>query len=420
MAGISYSIVSKRSALSLCVITALLAAQPASAYFNLYKKDGMAFDLYGGLEAYATKDSSEYNFDASKNPRLTHIVDQTYNERLTDEQVRLGHNNNSAYMGFRATQIINKDWTATGNIQLSYQNTANVDNANISLARKGVGNIAVGRQWLHSIRSTGTYSVMSSFADTALRADYIGMPNLHVSGYYLFPELGDTRKYARDTSYQAKSGFGVSGLYTFDMGARNTLDLGLAYADRTHNVDQNSLYWETAPNPAKDAEVFYSIWTPKKITAFAGSAKWQYNNLAVAVDAGQSVGEINSDNILKETTDPVVASVKDVTTKAYGVKVGIDVNPKLNLNAKYGVRTLSYDVKGRQNVIGNVGTEGWERYVPDSIDSDIWSVGADYKVLSNITAAASYSLENHEVKLDGRDLATKKDNRISLGLIYEF
>lgn len=282
----------------LLVLALASVSLQSHAIYNLYKKDGLSFDVNGEVNLYLESDK------VTGESTLTNI-----HQELTDERVRLLPEQGASWIDFRASQELPNNWRATGTLGMGYakgNGSSFLNSANLSFDKLNVGAITLGRQYLHTgyVPRTGTYSSLETFGEQAVRLDYYGMPNLHVSSYYLFPSSNDVRRGSNSTKTE---GFGLSGSYT------------IPFAD-SHNVRLAAGFSNSKANPRNRDRA------SPNVDSFGVSAEYRLNKFVAAVDYGRQDVELGGSLIAKSESDIM------------GVKVGYEVSPRLNLMAGYGVR----------------------------------------------------------------------------------
>lgn len=390
----------KKTVLSAMTAIALIGlVSPASAIYNLYKKDGLSFDVNGEVNIYAEKINA--NLTGQLSPNLTGIKQQ-----LTDEKVRLYPDMGASWIDFRASQALDDDWRVTGTLGLGYVqgNTgAHLNSASVSLDKMNVGAVTLGRQYLHTgfVTRTGTYTPLDTFGEQTVRLDYYGLPNLHTSAYYLLPSSTDVRRVADGVEV---GGYGASASYKLSIEDDQSVRFAAGYS---HNQ----------ANPQTTDGI------PTKSNNYAVSAEYRLGDAMVAADYGRRQAKLNG------------RFVAGSDTEYLGVKVGYELTPRLNLMAGYGTRnsgrsyatgvtgaaistTLAAGLNNPQ--AGGLPAQMFAPFLFDELKERQLYVRGDYYLRENMRVYAQLTNQEIQARQQNQDYAKLNDNSYRLGVSFVF
>lgn len=425
------------------VIGVASMAMNAQAIYNLYKKDGFTLDINGQVDVQATKTdrtssvlktSDEWYFVTNGAAFRTHAAGTVLAD--TDKKTRLGQTHGVSFLDIRGSQILPYDWRVTGNIGLGYTSERNMylSNSSLSLDKKNIGAITLGRQFLHTnyVNRTGTDTPLDIFSSSALRLDYYAPKGLHASAYYSFAGYGDVRT---ENNIEQDSGYGASLSYRFPMSANQSLRLGLGYTQANYNPVTNIDWIGNTLNRY-----------PAKTQGYAGSLEYQVGKLLLAADYGQKKETMSASEkvaISGKTTDYLGAKIAYDITPVWQMSVGYGVK-KANTTLKHGRLALSNDADGLwiaavdaaiasgvdpndRNAINAAGRSGLysyvsptDRYLFDRADSKEMYIQTDYRIRPNVRLYGRYDTETTTYKLGGENLSRDKDNNIRAGIVFTF
>lgn len=381
----------KKHALTLGIVVALASTSGHAAY-NLYKNDGLSFDVNGEVNLYADKQS----------PTLTGqspILARFYQD-LSDERLRLNTASSATWVDFRASQDLPNNYRATGTIGMGYLQGGGtqLNNANLSIDKLNVGAITFGRQYLHTgyVTRTGTYTPLDVFGEQAIRLDYYGLNNLHTSAYYLLPSSNDVRR----RSDGKIEGFGASASYVVPFSDNHSLRLATGYS-------KNRAFPSSSSNTALNGE------------GVAASAEYRFGKLLAAADFGKQDAKYRNQWIANSSTDIM------------SFKVGYEITPKFNLMAGYGIkeskanRQTGIDQTAIEQQLATVasregGTSLLSTILYDNYKEQQSYVRGDYYLRDNVRL---YGIAEQAVgtgKVADVEYAKFKDNSYRLGVSLSF
>lgn len=380
-------------------ILAIIATTPAHAIYNLYKNDGLSFDMSGEVNFYAQKQKVA---EQGQTQALSHI----YNE-LDDQRLRLHTAQGSSWVDFRATQDLKNGYRATGTLGLGYAQgggSAFLNNANLSIDKLNVGAITFGRQYLHTgyVARTGTFTPLDVFGEQAIRLDYYGIDSLHASAYYLFPSSTDVRSPSNSTKTE---GFGASVSY-------------LAPFSDTHSLRLATGYSNNKANPRTSGR--NSV--PSESEGYLSSAEYRYSKLLLAADYGQSKATLGGNLIVDSKSD------------YKGIKVGYEVTPKFNLMAGYGVKDTkatrpagvnqmaveSAILSGINGSFGSIETSLKTSLLYDKLTQKTTYVRGDYYLRDNVRLYGLVEDKKLNGQVGGQDYAKLENTAYRLGVSLTF
>lgn len=396
----------------------------ANAVYNLYKKDGLTLDINGQVDIQATKndnsftvlrDSNLWSFGANGAAQFTPQSAGTV-LTSTDKKTRLNSNQGVSFVEFRGAQVMSKDWRVTGNVGLGYSDARNLylSNASLSLDKKNIGAMTLGRQYLHTnyVNRTGTDTPLDIFSSSALRLDYYGIKGLHASTYYSFTGSNDVR--VADNAL--RSGYGASLSYRVPFANNQAVRFGAGY---THGKFE--------PRPFADWIDNTMNRNPAKAQGVAGSLEYQAGKFLVAADFGQK----------KETMSSDARTPIDVKTTDYlGAKLAFDINPVWQISAGYGVKKAETKLKSGAFALSNDVNALWaaggrpalssyvapnEQYLFDKAETKETYVQTDYRLRPNVRLYGRYDTETTTYSLNNvGDYAKAKDNNARIGFVFSF
>lgn len=389
----------KKHALTLGVL-AIVATTPAHAIYNLYKNDGLSFDMSGEVNFYAQKQKVT---EQGQSVVLSHV----YNE-LDDERLRLHTAQGSSWIDFRATQDLKNGYRATGTLGLGYAQgggNAFLNNANLSIDKLNMGAITFGRQYLHTgyVARTGTFTPLDVFGEQAIRLDYYGTENLHASAYYLFPSSTDVRRPSNSTKTE---GFGASLSYLAPFSNGHSLRLATGYSN----------------NKANPRDAGTNNRTASEVEGYLSSAEYRYGKFLLAADYGQSKSTLKGNLIVNSKSD------------YKGVKVGYEITPKFNLMAGYGVkdtkatrpagvnqmaveREISSGIRGG---LGDIAVSLQTSLLYDKLSQKTTYVRGDYYLRDNVRLYGLVEDNKLNGQVGGQDYAKLENTAYRLGVSLTF
>lgn len=412
-------------------------AMNAQAIYNLYKKDGFTLDINGQVDVQATKTDKTHKVltEAQNLYRITRgqnignlsyeIMPAGYIWSDTDKKTRLGQTHGVSFLDIRGSQILPYDWRVTGNIGLGYTNERNMylSNSSLSLDKKNIGAITLGRQFLHTnyVNRTGTDTPLDIFSSSALRLDYYAPKGFHASAYYSFAGYGDVRT---ENNIEQDSGYGASLSYRFPMSANQSLRLGLGYTQANYNpVTTGFGYFGNQNTLNQYAE---------KTQGYAGSLEYQVGKLLLAADYGQKKESMSKR--LQEYIDDPMTSLDSRTTDYLGAKIAYDITPVWQMSVGYGVKKATTKLKNGVSPLTNSINDIFvhhqafhpsyvapnSRYLFDKADTKEMYFQTDYRIRPNVRLYGRYDTESTTYKVGGKDLSQEKDNNIRAGVVFTF
>lgn len=393
----------------------------ANAVYNIYKKDGLTLDINGQIDVQATK--SDVTRTALKDADYYPVTGgyqaitagQTISD--TDKKTRLNQNQGVSFVDFRGAQVLPKDWRVTGNVGLGYSDARNLylSNASLSLDKKNIGAVTLGRQYLHTnyVNRTGTDTPLDIFSTSALRFDYYGLKNLHASAFYSFVGYNDVRT---ENNTEQKSGYGASLSYRVPFANNQSLRFGAGYTQSDFNPVTTGTSWRS--NTLNQY--------PEKAQGVAGSLEYQVGKFLVAADFGQK----------KETLSKSTATPLDTRTTDYlGAKLAFDINPVWQISAGYGTKKADTTLKPNAFALSNDavtlngagGAAALVSYV-SPVDNYLFSaadtkeiyIQTDYRLRPNVRLYGRYDDETTTYKLNGADFSKAKDKNARIGFVFSF
>lgn len=400
------------------VMGVALAGLNASAVYNIYRNNGLTLDINGQIDVQGTK--SDVTRTALQNadyyPAAGGYQAVTAGQELssTDKKTRLNQNHGVSFVDFRGAQVLPQDWRVTGNVGLGYSDANNLylSNASLSLDKKNIGAITLGRQYLHTnyVNRTGTDTPLDIFSTSALRLDYYGLKNLHTSAYYSFIGYNDVRT---ENNTEQKSGYGVSLSYRVPFANNQSLRFGAGYSQADFNPVTTGLAWRS--NTLNRY--------PEKAQGVAGSLEYQVGKFLVAADFGQK----------KETMSKSTSTPLDTRTTDYlGAKLAFDINPVWQISAGYGTKKADTTLKSgvaalsndavALNAVGGLNSyvSPVDNYLFSKADTKEMYIQTDYRLRPNVRLYGRYDDETTTYKLNGADFSKAKDKNARIGFVFSF
>lgn len=402
------------------LVSAIGLSMSSQAVYNLYTKDGLSLDINGQIDMQATKKDAKHKIlnddgnDWSTNGVRPFVDSMPAEKNATDRKTRLGQNHGVSYVEFRASQKLPNDWRATANIGLGYSDARDMylSNSSLSMDKKGIGAISLGRQYLHTnyVNRTGTDTPLDIFSTSALRLDYYGRKGLHTSAYYSFSGINDVRK---DDNSGIKSGYGASLSYRLPVAEDQSVRFGVGY---TQNKANPAIVNTTFNN--QDYRWVHNSLNqyPAKTQGVAGSIEYQAGQFLVAADIGRK----------KESYSKDARATLDTKTSNYlGAKVAYDINPVFQVSGGYGIKKASTDLKNgaaplSTTVPGYSYVDGDELYLFDKAKTEESYVQLDYRVRPNVRLYTRYDVEETTYKVAEQDVSKLSDKNVRAGLVFTF
>lgn len=401
------------------------------AVYNLYTKDGLSLDINGQIDMQATNQDAKHHIlndgdgeDWHSDGRVSPVETP---KDATDKQTRLGQNQGVSYVEFRASQKLPNDWRTTANIGLGYSDSRNMylSNSSLSIDKKGIGAVSLGRQYLHTnyVNRTGTDTPLDIFSTSALRLDYYGQKGLHASAYYSFSGVNDVRK---DDNSGIKSGYGASLSYRYPIKADHSVRFGLGYSQKEANPAYTPIVLNSGGNRVDFGWINNTLnQHPAQTQSVAGSVEYQVGKLLVAADIGRK----------KETFSKDEKTPLDTKTSDYlGAKVAYDINPIFQVSAGHGIKKASTQLKkGAKPLSTDLRTldpndpkqyysyvDGDETHLFDNADTKESYVQLDYRVRPNVRLYTRYDIEETTFKVASKDISRLSDKNVRAGLVFTF
>lgn len=413
------------SALALMVSVAA-SGMSANAVYNLYKKDGLTFDINGQADMQFTKNDAKHELlvDADHIYRLSsgnlQYTSLKAGEELaaTDKRTRLGQDHGVSYIDIRGAQVLPGDWRITGNFGIGYSSSKNLylSNSSVSFDKKDIGAISLGRQYLHTgyVNRTGTDTPLDIFSSSAVRLDYYGLPGLHASAYYSLAGSNDVRKEANNA---IKSGYGVSASYKLPLSENSSIRLAAGYTQNRANPVTTNITTYSGVNALNS--------TPEKARGMAASAELQAGDFLIALDAGRK-----NEDMSTSTKTPL----DSVQTNYLGAKVAYDINPVFRISAGYGVKkaekTLKESATPLFTTVDNyqdAKTDKALSYVTPAekdlfhkIDTKEMYAQIDYRIRPNVRLYTRFDNEVITNKLNDQDFSKLTDKNYRAGVVFTF
>lgn len=410
------------------VMGVALAGLNASAVYNIYRNNGLTLDINGQVDVQATRTDAGITAlqraetrDANFNQSFVE-AGATVSGTDTDKKTRLSQNHGVSYIDFRGAQVLPQDWRVTGNVGLGYSDANNLylSNASLSLDKKNIGAITLGRQYLHTnyVNRTGTDTPLDIFSTSALRLDYYGLKNLHASAYYSFIGLNDVRN---TSNTEQKSGYGASLSYRVPLANNQSFRIGAGYTESRFNP---ALITATTSNSFWLANANTMNRYPEKAEGAAASLEYQVGKFLVAADFGQ-----RKEKMVGHTNAPIDTK----TTDYFGAKLAYDINPVWQVSAGYGVKKADVklkDGKTLSNDVNGLFAGGWaglynyvdvkEQYLFNKADTKEMYIQTDYRLRPNVRLYGRYDDETTTYKLNGADFSKAKDKNARIGFVFSF
>lgn len=405
----------------------------AQAVYNLYKKDGFTLDINGQVDVQATKQDYKHEvlhdwdafdwllgYENGVRRPYRNTMANTYTKTSTDKEARLGQTHGVSFLDIRGSQILPYDWRVTGNIGLGYQSDRNMylSNSSLSLDKKNIGAITLGRQFLHTnyVNRTGTDTPLDIFSSSALRLDYYAPKGLHASAYYSFASINDVRN---NDNTGIKSGYGASLSYRVPFAPNQSVRFGAGYTVHTANPKYDEVMFGTPPNR------FDYGWAdnnlnryPAKAEGAALSVEYQAGKLLLAADVGQK----------KETMSKDTRTLLDTKKSDYlGAKIAYDITPVWQMSVGYGIKKTNTTLKRGVAPLafdwdnGDWGyIDGDEKYLFDKAKTKETYFQTDYRIRPNVRLYGRYDTEATTYTVADKDFGKEKDNNIRAGVVFTF
>lgn len=405
----------KNLSIVIALATVGTATVPATAVYNLYKKDGLSLDINGEINVHARQDQTEFSLQnpagastiLGNNPDGSLAVETLmagHHDEYSDRRVRLGQDEGASWTEFRGSQQLPNDWRVTGTIGFGYFDSATgmyLSNANLAFDKKNLGSVSVGRQYLHTgyVTRTGTFTPLDTFSARSIRLDYTAIPNLHLSTYYSTPSSNDVRQ---ENSAEVE-GFGVSASYRHPIAQDHSVRVAVGYTDSRKNPATTG---RTSNIYAVDSQ------------GVAGSLEYRYGGLLLAGDVGQKSEDLNG------------TVTKSAKSDYMGVKVGYEFSPRFSASVGYGVKDTKRTNQGA--VIGTYKAEDCidpactnlvsasESYLFDDVKEQRAYVRGDYYLRDNVRLYGRYDQAEQQSKLNGQNFAKFDSNEYRLGVSFTF
>lgn len=372
------------NALSVAIASLCFASQ-SHAVYNLYTKDGLSVDLNGEIGVMAYKKESTFTALNEGGVQLSKAIElaQGTTEEQSDKRVRLGEEAGSSWIEVRGSQKMNDGWRATGTIGLGYvgrnalttQGGAYLSTANVSIDKKNLGAVTVGRQFLHTayVPRTGTYTPLENYGGQSIRLDYTGVPNLHTSAYYNLPSSSDVRTKNKDET----KGYGASASYLYPINDKSSVRVAAGYTNSERN-------------PINEDD---SVAVGTKSSAV--SLEYRYDRLLLAADYGKRKEDIKGYYVDNADIDYL------------GAKIGYAVTPTFNVAVGYGTKDIKRNpIAARQN-IDAASLNSWVKaygrldYFLESVEEKRVYTQADYYLRNNLRLYGR--VDNYETQTRARD-----------------
>lgn len=388
--------------------SAVYASLPTHAAYNLYRKDGLSFDVHGEInlnfknrDDQLTLQNNTSGYVIGSNGNWKAYSDAYY--QRSDRRTRLGQDEGASWLEFRGSQEMNNDWRVSGTVGLGYADSetgAYLNTANIVFDKKDKGAIGIGRQYLHTgyVTRTGTYTPLDNFGETSVRLDYTAIPNLHLSAYYSTPYSTDVR----GLSNLEVEGFGASASYLHKMPHNQSVRFAVGHSDSRANPQTNeSRQGNEVPVDSKGT---------------AASIEYRNGKFLAAVDYGVKKEELNGTAVSAADSDYL------------GVKLGYQFTPKFSMTAGYGTQDI--ERKYQSGVTPNFVDCNF-RYCTDMFDlysSFLFGksehersyVRGDYYLRENVRLYGRIDKEEIQNKHDNQDVSHFENTTYRAGVAFSF
>lgn len=324
-------------------------------------RDGLNLYIGGSANPKISTTSNKFRYTMA-NPAI-------YGENGTLEQVLADQDRQDADRRLRAegahdagielyaSQVLTKKLTLSGSTYLTYDQDASRNHGalwgvSLDFGSFGeLGRITVGDSWTRlPVRQTDVDNIIQNRGRN-VSARYTGIPDLTISGYYLFNASSDQNdRYAHGLH---KSN-GISADYKFDFGARKNLTLAAGYTKSNGNK-----------NP-------YYVDDVIKGNSYLLGVGFQHNDLKVGLDYGERTNTYNG------------VWWNDLESKVYGVKATYELSPRLTGTLSYAHKTdnnskpISFDYIAQNRSVN-------ESMVFDKVKQDRYIAKLDYKLYKNIS-----------------------------------
>lgn len=415
------------------IAAVVLVGTQSHAVYNLYKKDGLSIDINGQIDVQATKQNTLMQLSKDGLDVITPIK-KGFKLDSTDNKTRIGQPGSGiSYLDVRGSQILPQDWRATANIGLNYsdENNLYLANSSLSLDKKDIGAISIGRQYLHTnyVNRAGIATPLDTFSSNALRLDYYGLEGLHASAYYSFTGSNDVRQ-PHNTALL--SGMGASASYKLPFAHNQSLRTAIGVTQSTFKpvTDTDVTLEGIKGSQARWRDNSLNKY-PEKTQGIAGSLEYQMGSFLVAADLGRKYETMSKSGF---------TPLKQKTSNYWGGKLAYNINPVFGLTAGYGViktkatlkdgaTPLSNDIIPTVNSVVGDGAEGGklysyvspsERHLFDQILTKQAYAQADYRIRPNVRLYGRYEKTDTANQLGKSNFSTIKDNTYRAGVVFTF
>lgn len=349
-----------------------VAAMPAHSLWidTPNVRDGLQFNIYNSVYPRVSTTSDKLTYVLGDpalygaNGTLEQVL-RDQGRKENDERARL-QGTSSLATQFVGRQAINKDWTAVGTIYLQYNpnSTRNWGAPwGISLA-SNAATVALGTTFAGlDVGQTDADSVLAE-SGTAVSVEYTDIPNFTVNAFHMLTQSSDNND---RTEFGWHKNNGLSASYTFNFAPRNELKVA---AGATISKGHDSPWYVNQTGKAK---------------GYMGSVSYQYGNLKLAADYGESEEKFNG------------VWFDELNTKSYGVKATYKFTPRLTSSLSYSHLTADNtkpvtlaEIAGRRIGLND------ERYFFDKTKKDRYKFETSYNVWRGIDVIGS--VENAETR----------------------
>lgn len=405
------------------------------AVFNLYKKDGLTLDINGQLDIQASKQDYKHtvlndidgrNWQKTTRPFYENI-NTPHTLQKSDKKTRLGQTHGVSFVEFRGSQALPNDWRVTGQIGLGYSDARDMylNNTSLSLDKKDLGAITLGRQYLHTnyVNRSGTDTPLDIFSQSAVRLDYYGVKGLHASAYYSLSDLNDVRQ---DSNSGIKSGFGTSTSYRFSLANNQNIRVAAGYSEHSANPKYTPLFFGGSDYGWIDNDLNQYA---KKTRGVAASVEYQVGKFLVAADIGRKTEKM-ADHAYSAQ---VGFTPLDTRTSDYlGAKIAYDINPVFQVSAGYGSKKADTKLKQGVTPLTTNGrtlqtkadfysyVDGDDTHLFDKAKTREAYVQADYRIRPNVRLYTRYDREKTSYKVANTTTNEVVDNNVRAGVVFSF
>lgn len=329
-------------------------------------RDGLQFGLFASARPQLTHTSDKFTYTLG-DPRIYGqagtiaqvLADQDRQD--ADRRLRAA-GTNSASVQIAARQALTKDLTLRGNVLLSYNPNGHSNHGalwGVSLDIDRFGSVSVGDQWTRLPVSESDADNIVQANGTNIAVEYTKIPNLTLSGYHMLTAAEDIRN-PRDSGWHKSTGAGAQ--YEFNFAPRKKVSVA---AGVTRSSGHKAPFWVNSVS---------------KQSAYMGSVGYQYNDLTIGLDYGESKSRYNG------------AWADAIDTTVYGVKATYEITPRLKGTVSYSHRTddntkpigIDFLVEGGFGVNNNPRFPAF-----DKIEEDRYKVGLDYQLYKGVSFSAS-------------------------------